>query len=297
MLPKGMLDAILGSNEAADTTEDAETQTRNQIESPKDLVTLASYRNKVIDSMSKNLDKLVDLVDKNSGRGTREDTGNGGGFLGRVTSSVTGSNNDTVRYTKKYGQTVVDTLKTISENTAAIKTRMDDPDFGKFTLGSLLPESIQKIVVDPIIEAMKLMGTTLTGAIKFGTSVIYTAATRKELTDKLGNSLSWLGTKIGNAGHAVADFGGGILGDIKDFIKDIKPIDKIKNVATSVVNTVSGGIDQTYSGLARAYDDVYSAHQTDKSKPLVSGEAFRNGLVVDEKGKKVPTVYDIKGPC
>lgn len=297
MLPKGMLDAILGSNEAADTAEDAETQTRNQIESPKDLVTLASYRNKVIDSMSKNLDKLVDLVDKNSGRGTREDTGNGGGFLGRVTSSVTGSNNDTVRYTKKYGQTVVDTLKTISENTAAIKTRMDDPDFGKFTLGSLLPESIQKIVVDPIIEAMKLMGTTLTGAIKFGASVIYSAATGKELTDKLGNSLSWLGTKIGNAGHAVADFGGGILGGIKDFIKDIKPIDKIKNVATSVVNTVSGGIDQTYSGLARAYDDVYSAHQTDKSKPLVSGEAFRDGLVVDEKGKKVPTVYDIKGPC
>lgn len=297
MLPKGMLDAILGSNEAADTAEDAETQTRNQIESPKDLVTLASYRNKVIDSMSKNLDKLVDLVDKNSGRGTREDTGNGGGFLGRVTSSVTGSNNDTVRYTKKYGQTVVDTLKTISENTAAIKTRMDDPDFGKFTLGGLLPESIKKIVVDPIIEAMKLMGTALTGAIKFGASVIYSAASGKELTDKLGNSLSWLGTKIGNAGHAVADFGGGILGGIKDFIKDIKPIEKIKNAATSVVNTVSGGIDQTYSGLARAYDDVYSAHQTDKSKPLVSGEAFRDGLVVDEKGKKVPTVYDIKGPC
>ena len=297
MLPKGMLDAILGSSEEANTAEDAETRTRNQIESPKDLVTLASYRNKVIDSMSKNLDKLVDLVDKNSGRGTREDTGNGGGFLGRVTSSVTGSNNDTVRYTKKYGQTVVDTLKTISENTAAIKTRMDDPDFGKFTLGSLLPESIKKIVVDPIVEAMKLMGTALTGAIKFGASVIYSAANGKELTDKLGNSLSWLGTKIGNAGHAVADFGGGILGGIKDFIKDIKPIEKIKNAATSVVNTVSGGIDQTYSGLARAYDDVYSAHQTDKSKPLVSGEAFRDGLVVDEKGKKVPTVYDIKGPC
>ena len=149
------------------------------------------------------------------------------------------------------------------------------------------------IFIQPLAAAIKGSVAGLSFALNNATSMIYTLFTGKKLKKGFGE----LGSKLGSAGHNIVQLGGSAISSVINFAKNIHPFEKVTKVASTVFNAAAGQVAQTYSGLTRAYDDVYSSRQQDKSKPLVSGEAFRDGLVVDAKGHKVRTVYDIKGPC
>ena len=234
-----------------------------------------------VDTFSKQLEKYYNTTNINESRSSAVNT-------------TVNNHSDS-----KYGGRVTGLLETISKNVSVIKDSVKDRKviIDKISLDDVLPEKFKTIFIDPVVAAVKATALGLSEAVKLGMSAVYTAATGKELLDKNGEKLSWLGSKLGGAGHSALKIGGDIIGSVRDYIKEIKPIEKLKNLATTVTSKVTGGVSQTYSGLSRAYDDVYSSRQKDKSKPLVSGEAFRDGLVVDVKGNKVPTVYDIKGPC
>ena len=162
------------------------------------------------------------------------------------------------------------------------------------SVGSVLKKGLfNTIFVQPLAAAIKGSVAGLTFALNNATSMIYTLFTGKKLKKGFGE----LGSKLGSAGHNIVDLGGSMISSVIKFAKNIHPFEKVTKVASTVFNDAAGQVAQTYSGLTRAYDDVYSSRQQDKSKPLVSGEAFRDGLVVDAKGHKVRTVYDIKGPC
>ena len=149
------------------------------------------------------------------------------------------------------------------------------------------------IFIQPLAAAIKGSVAGLSFALNNATSMIYTLFTGKKLKKGFGE----LGSKLDSAGHNIVQLGGSAISSVINFAKNIHPFEKVTKVASTVFNAAAGQVAQTYSGLTRAYDDVYSSRQQDKSKPLVSGEAFRDGLVVDAKGHKVRTVYDIKGPC
>ena len=149
------------------------------------------------------------------------------------------------------------------------------------------------ILVQPLAAAIKASVAGLSFALNNATSMIYTLFTGKKLENGVGN----LGNKLDSAWHNIVQLGGSAISSVTNFVKNIHPFEKVTKVASTAFNAAAGQVAQTYSGLTRAYDDVYSSRQKDKSKPLVSGEAFRDGLVVDAKGHKVRTVYDIKGPC
>ena len=162
---------------------------------------------------------------------------------------------------------------------------------------SSLGKTLKTVVVDPVVEVTKGLGSVISGSLEQVYGGLVGLFTGEDFINKYGEVKGWVGNRVGRLGRSILSTGKKIYSKTLDVISSFKPVEKAKWLIGTTYNTVKGGLSNTYAGLARAYDDVYSDYQQDKSRPLVSGDAFRNGMVVDAKGNRVATVYDIKGPC